>query len=184
MKQPVTKEVRKKLDKYGFKLEHNISDNTFTVELTESKLDKLKDMFSVYGLAEIEATDKMTENLYRGDLPPYVKDGSYVKVVVMFYENIEYKNAVSWIKSVGGIILSNPSKNINYLKISIHPSNLLNLANLDIVQYIEEVPPPQKNENFEAGKLSNVFWDNDGGTISGLYDKDYSDNQSYYLKGN
>lgn len=54
--------------------------------------------------------------------------------------------------------------------ISIHQSNVRTIAELDIVKYADEIAPPITENNIDAGKLSEVFWDD----LSGLYDTPYS----------
>lgn len=183
LKPPITKSLKRKLEAFGVKLDTYISDNTFVVELNENKLNKLRKMYSVYGFAEINPADKIAQNLYNGNISTHAKDGTYVKCVVTFYNDLPYNEVANWVKSVGGILLSGQLTRTHRVTISIHSLNIMHLAELDVVKYIDEIAPPQKTENINAGKLSNVFWDNDGGTISGLYDKDYTDNEGYYLKG-
>lgn len=170
LKQSPTKSLQKKLKKYGITLKEYVSDNTYVVELNKDKLKKLKGIFAVNGFAEIDYSDKISERLYKGNFSNHAKDGTYVKVIVSFYKDVSYANAINWIQSVGGIVESEKFTRTHKLNVSIHQMNIQNLAKLDVVKYVDEISPPPQTHNIDAGYLSEVFWDND----SGLFDTGYS----------
>jgi len=185
LNEPVSKAVMKKLKDQGIKIKSFVSDSTYIAEVNTEKLDALKNTNFIHGFAEIDIADKMSERVYKKKFGDYAKDGNYVKVVVSFYEDVIYDDAVSLVRSVGGIVESEKFSRTNKLVISIHPDGLTELSELGIVKYIDEIPPPPKTDNIDAGKLSEVFWDNEGNTISGLFDQDFRVNPPvpYVLKG-
>ncbi|MCD6329181.1 MAG: S8 family serine peptidase, partial [Candidatus Cloacimonetes bacterium] len=185
LKSPITKNLKNKLKKYGVTLINYVSDNTYIVELNEDKFQKLKGQFSVYGFAEIDPADKMTEQLYKQRIPAYAKDGDYIKVTVSVFDDVSFEEAVSEMRSLGCRIESNNFSRSHKLKIYVKPSTITNLAELEFVKYIEEISPPAMPNNINAGKLSNVFWDNDGNTISGLFEQDFRESPPvpYGFKG-
>ena len=65
-------------------------------------------------------------------------------------------------RSIGGIVKSKKFSRSNKLMVEIHPFNIIELAELDFVKYVEEVSPIAVPNNIDGGKLSKVFWDNDG----------------------
>ncbi|MCD6460545.1 S8 family serine peptidase, partial [bacterium] len=170
LKRPLTKALENKLMKDGIYLKEYVTNDTYIVELTENKLNKLRKVFSVRGFCEIEYSDKLSEILYENKFSAHAKDGTYVDVIVTFYKDISYDDAVSWVQSVGGIVNSKKFSRTHKLDVSIHQMNVKVIAELDVVKYVDEVEPPPQTHNIHAGYLSEVFWDND----SGLYDTGYS----------
>ncbi|MCD6460732.1 hypothetical protein J7L67_08715, partial [bacterium] len=180
-----TKAVRRKLKNFGIDLTEYLTNDTYVIKVGQNRIDKMKKLFHITGFAEIDPTDKISEQLYKQNIPTYAKDGNYVKLIVTFFNDVEFNDAISIVKSVGGIVESQSFSRTNKLKITIHPLNIRNLAEIDSVKYIETIPPPPTINNIDAGELSNVFWDNDGNTLSGLFDQDYSTNPctTYALTG-
>ncbi|MDX9702417.1 MAG: S8 family serine peptidase [Candidatus Auribacterota bacterium] len=170
LKQPLTKALDNKLESNGINLKEYVADDTYIVELNENKLNKLKNIFSVTGFAEIDFADKLSERLYKENFSNHAKDGNYVKVIASFYDDISYSDAISLIKSVGAIIESKDFSRTYKLRIAIPQSNLQKLAELDVVKYVDEIAPPSQTHNIDAGKLSEVFWGNN----TGLFDTGYS----------
>jgi len=165
-----------KLKNQDITIKDHLSDSTYIVELDQAKLEFLKEMYFIAGFADIDPADKMSERLYKQEIPAYAKDGKYAKVTVSVYEDSTFMDATSAIRSLGGIVESKQFSRSHKLKVLIHPSNITDLAKLDFVKYIEEISPTAMPNNINAGKLSEVFWDNDGGTISGLFDQYYREN--------
>ena len=162
LKEPLGKSVQAKLKKNGVTLGEYVADNTYIVELNENKLKNLKNMFSVSGFAETEYTDKLSERLYKKKFSSYAKEDNYAQLVVSFYEEVSYKDAVSWVNSIGGIVESKSFSRTHKLRISIHQANIQSLAELDVVKYVDEIAPPLQTHNIDAGRLSEVFWGNTG----------------------
>jgi len=176
LKNSPTKPILSKLSKFGISLKEYIAEDTYIVEMNQNMLNAMKNMPFIAGFSEIDHADKMSERLYKQDIPVYAKDGNYVKLIVAVYDDILFDDAVSQIRSVGGILQSKEFSRTHKLRITIHSENIINLVNLDTIKYVEEQPPPPTTNNIDAGKISNVFWDNDGNTISGLFDQDYREN--------
>lgn len=170
LNQPATMALLKKLQKDGMSLGEYLANDTYIVEVNDNKLNKLKTSFSVYGFSEIDYSDKLSEQLYKEEFNSNAKDGTYVNVIVSFYEDVSYNNAVSWVQSVGGIVKSKKFSRTHKLDISIHKMNIEAIAGLDIVKYVDEVEPPIETHNIHAGYLSQVFWGDD----TGLFDTGYS----------
>ncbi|MCP5463077.1 MAG: S8 family serine peptidase [bacterium] len=95
-----------------------------------------------------------------------------LKLLSVFYEDVSLGDAIAGIRSVGGIMISNEFSLTHKLYASIPFDSLANLTLLDNVRYVEEISPPVSLQNIDAGKLSNVFWDNNG-SITGLFETDF-----------
>jgi len=95
-----------KLKKQGISLKDYLSDGTYMVEINQDKLNFLKEMYFIGGFAEIDPADKLSEKLYKKEISSYAREGNYVKVIVAFYEDVLFNDAVSQIRTVGGNVES------------------------------------------------------------------------------
>lgn len=94
LNEPISKAVMRKLKNQGINIKSFVSDNTYIAEVNAEKLNALKNMNFIHGFADIDVADKMSERVYKKNFSSHAKDGSYVKVIVSFYEDVAYNDAV------------------------------------------------------------------------------------------
>jgi len=169
LNESISKAVMQKLKNQGINIKSFVSDNTYIAEVNSEKLNALKDMNFIHGFAEIDVADKMSERIYKKNFSNHAKDGNYVKVIVSFFEDVAYNDAVNLVRSSGGIVESEKFSRTHKLVVSIHPDSLTALSEIDVIKYIDEVSPPPKTNNIDAGKLSEVFWGNTTGLFANPY---------------
>ncbi len=184
-RQTPTKLMCLQLKKQGISIKDHLADNAYIIEVTDDSLKFLKQKWFVEGFADIDPVDKMTPKIYKKEIPSYALDGNYVKLIVAFYKDVSFSDASRQIKDVGGELISTKFSRTHKLRVKIHIDNVDRIAEIETVKYVHEISPPKTTSNIDAGKLSNVFWDNDGNTISGLFDQDFRENPviPYGLRG-
>jgi len=158
------------LKKYNINLDNFVDDKAYLVELDQNKLNALKKMGFIEGVAEVQPTDKLSTAIKDKKVPQYAKDGNYIKVIIAFHKGVTFNEAKKALKNFNCKIESKKISFTNKITISIIESELEELASLEVIKYIEEIAPPKKLDNVKAGELSEVFW---GDPVTGLYDTGY-----------
>jgi|GEM_PF-1447360 len=166
-----SKSKLKLLKKYNINLDNFIDDKAYLVELDQNKLNALKKMGFIEGVAEIQPRDKLSKPIKDRKVPEYAIDGNYVKVIIAFHKGVTFDEIKKALKNFNCKIESKKLSFTNKITVSIDESELEELASLEMIKYIEEIAPPKAINNVDAGKLSKVFWGDP--TMTGLYDTGY-----------
>ncbi|MDX9702823.1 MAG: hypothetical protein RBU23_07250 [Candidatus Auribacterota bacterium] len=173
LKQSITNRDKKLLQQHGVESKNYVDNNTYIVEVDAEKFDALSKKDFIDGFAELLPEDKVATPLKKDNVASYLKDDHYINVIVYFYDDVNFAEARQMIKTVGAIVKSKKMSFTHKVRIAIPKENIIDLAELEIVKFIEEMSPPISANNINAGKLSNVFWDQDG-ILTGLFDTDYA----------
>lgn len=75
------------------------------------------------------------------------------EVLVAFYSSFDYNIGIGLLKNQGFITASDQYKEYNIVQLQIPLSRLAELASIPFVQYIEKVPPPPVELNFNSRNL-------------------------------
>ncbi len=169
----ITQAIIRKLARYDIFLDDYITNNTYIAKVDNTKLSHLEKLSFIQGFAEIDISDKMSTELYNKFIESWSIDNSDAKFLVSFYDDISYNEAATDIVSIGGKVESQQFSYTMKLIVSIEKSYLLDLASLEIVKYVEELPQGISPNSVNAGILSNVFREDTGEPLSGLFDTPY-----------
>ena len=169
----ITQAIVKKLAKYDVFLEDYITNNTYITKVDRTKLCHLEKLSFIQGFAEIDISDKMSTELYNKFIESWNINNSDAKLLVTFYDDLSYQEAITHIVSIGGKVESQQLSGSIKIIVSIRKSYLFDLVSLETVKYVSELPQGISPNSVNAGMQSNVFRENFGEPLSGLFDIPY-----------
>ena len=138
---PTNKE-RKELEAKGIKLLSYVPDKAWFATIPSDKTSEIAALPEVRSICDIWAEDKVSPQIIdRGVAGHATNDDGTVNLTVQFFKDISLDDAAILITNYGGSIVGK-ARIINALDITIAEDLLPELANEDIVQWIDEFPPP------------------------------------------
>ena len=133
---------RKELKKLGLKMLSYMPNNAWFSTIHTADLDALRNHPLIRWIGDLEPGDKLSPRIKNKGVPSWAKqkDGK-VEVIVKFYKDVEVAEVDDQMTKVGGDIKER-YKLTNAVRVVIPQEAIQTLTEEDIVQWIEEAPPP------------------------------------------
>ena len=154
----LTVEEQASLEQAGVVFHESLGPFTYLVALPGSASAAVQRSPLFLGAEPIQPTDKVTETLFKGEIPQHARrpEGA-VAVFFRFYENVTLDEAVSALEVVG-ISVSEPGNFLfgNRLEGVATPDRILAACAGPAVRAAFEIPAPPAVSNAQAAGISNV----------------------------
>jgi len=143
-----TMEERAVLEKYGVTLLTHIHVNGWFSSVPKDLLDEVSELSEVRWIGEILPFDKMQDNVKNQEFGNWSYNiiKNTVNLTVVFHKDISLDYADQIIESHGGINFG-LAPIIHVIVVGLPVTSIEDLANEDVVQWMEEVSPPGTNDN-------------------------------------
>ena len=147
-----TVKQRDKIANFGVEFLEYIPNKTYVVNLNE-KCD-LSDLFNngVISLLPIKAKHKLDPKIQNNNFPLWTVDNGKLSIKVLLYKDVNI-SVIQKLFINKGYKIDNITKKSNSITITINPSQLINIADMSAVWFIEPIDPPSKKENKSARTL-------------------------------
>lgn len=142
-----TAEQRSALEQTGVKLLHYLPRNAYFASIPAGYDRSRLSGFNIHSINEVKPAWKLTSNLLQGDYPAWaIPSQGQLDLIINYYPGIPLEkvkeglaqNKMIFVKAYGFS---------NRITVRINDSQLLQLASLPFVSYIEPVDPPAEPEN-------------------------------------
>jgi PGF-pre-PGF domain-containing protein len=170
---------RRKLEKKGIKLLSYIPNKAWVASIPADRLTVTAEVENVEGVAELVKEDKISRRVKDGEFGEWAfnPDGT-VKIVVQFQKDISLDDAEDTIDYYGGVVNKRVNP-LNGLVASISEDKIPELAEEDIVLWIDQIPIPLTPLNDGARAATGVdvvqaapYNLNGSGIVVNVYDGD------------
>ena len=138
-------EEKEKLEKQGIKLLSYIPNKAWFASIS-GDIEEIEKISNIMAIDEILKEDKISQSIKKYGVGEWAKnnDGT-VNLTIIFFKDVSLDDANNLISNYGGVI--GRAEIINALTIVVPENSIEEIANNDIVQWIEEVPPEPKTFN-------------------------------------
>jgi len=164
-----TREERRRLERQGIKLLTYIPDRAWLASIPMSRSAEVSADRSVRWLGNLQTADKLSAGIRKNSLGRWSYDSSSGRAVILvrLFADVDLSDGEEIVASTGGEVLDRADV-INTLVVKIAANRISDLADEDIVEWIEQPLPPLKETNAEnrervgADTLQNPPYDLDG----------------------
>ena len=132
-----------------------IPHNTYLVaiptNLTQDDLVKMKSR----SIWELDSNQKLHHDVFHQSLPEYAIENGQAKLIVQFYENLEYQYVEQELLKKGiDVVNYNGMNNFVYITLPVEDTHML--KDLPFVNYVSPVSPPAEKEDLRGRSLHRV----------------------------
>jgi len=149
------KNKRDDFEKRGLKIGQYVSGNTFIISSKVSEVNKINSFKEIRWAGELLADDKISPNLQSGQIGEWAMFGDNIALTIYLHKDVNMEDAEAVIVEIGGE-LGTKIPAIPTITTIIDPSKINELANQDIIQYIDIIDAPLTPTNDGARTAANV----------------------------
>ena len=154
---PVRDEWREQLTSLNVVLLDYIPDNTWTSRINSAQLEKVQALPFIRAMGNVYPIDKLPSSLLTHELSPRAKQhNGKIALDVSFHQGEAFDKVIDQLSELGGSTEQADFLSGQRLLISLPEQNLVELAYLDSVRWIEEPATPKVDQNIDAAELSKV----------------------------
>ncbi|MCW4048418.1 MAG: S8 family serine peptidase [Candidatus Bathyarchaeota archaeon] len=151
-----TMEERAVLEKYGVTLLAHIHVNGWFSSIPKDSINEITDLPFIRWVGEILNDDKISPYIRQDSFGEWgISDDGNVTIIVNYFKDIELNEAKSIIDRYDGVYIGN-IKTISAIVVSLPKERIVELAKEDIVQWIEQIPPPLTDANDHSREVIGV----------------------------
>ncbi len=170
-----TREERQRLERRGIRLLTYIPDRAWLASIPAARTNEVSADQNVRWLGNLQAADKLSAGIRENRLGHWSYDSASGQAVILvrFFGDVELEDEEGVVTAVGGEIIDR-AEIINTLVVKLPVDRIGDLANKDIVEWVEQPLPPLKGVNAEnrarvgADTLQNPPYDLDGSGVDVL----------------
>jgi hypothetical protein len=144
--------VQNELMSGGVQLLNYISKGTYIAFVPNSFSKPLLSTLGLRGILVPTSNVKMTSSLQNGDIDNWAINGNKILLTALLYENVNVESVLTELVS-NRVQIIEKYKGSNVLSISISQSDLITLASLPYIQWIEQVSAPGEKEDTRGRSL-------------------------------
>ncbi|MGI6295664.1 MAG: S8 family serine peptidase [Armatimonadota bacterium] len=148
-KNVITPEWKAQLESLGVAIVGYVPENTLLVRLKAGQLADVKALPFVYWTGHISADLKIEPELLECQW-------DYVNVVIKLTSAGDAQEVVEQLQRLGATGISIPTESTTILRATVQPASLLQIADIDEVQWIEEWIQPKPTNNV-SGQITTVI---------------------------
>lgn len=148
-----TAEQRSALEQTGLKLLHYLPRNAYFASVPAGYDRTQLINHNIYSVSEVKPAWKLTPNLLQGDYPAWaIPSQGQLELIINYYPGIPVEKVKEGLAQ-NKMVFVKVYEFSNRITVRINDSQLLQLAALPFVSYIEPVDPPSEPEN-QVGRTS------------------------------
>lgn len=152
----ITDAQRTQLAVMGVSLLEYIPDNTWVSSIPGDSIAAVHALSFVRALGHVYPSDKLPAELLKYNLPVHGQNGQNLTLNVSFHGDTSFKQAKNEINTIGGHISQHEFSSGHSLIVEMPSSQLLELAYLSIVRWIEEPASPISPDNVTSASQLGV----------------------------
>src|SRR3990172_254102 len=147
------KKERNMLEKAGIILLDYIPENSWLVSISGDGLIEKEPLSYIRWIGLIEPEDKIAPGLKERAAPWAIRSEGQILLRVTYFKDVALEEMKTTLAILGVTILRE-EPDLHYIEIALESGKMMKIAQEDIVQWIEEVPPPPVPHN--DGSRSNT----------------------------
>ena len=137
--------IRQKINELGIVFIDYIPDNTYYVSISKNLTESVLINNGISSVNKIPYDQKLDYSIKNKDFPVWSIDGDLVKIVVDFYDGVNFEKAVSLISNNYNVYFNN--KNYSKIFIQIDINRINELSEYSFISSVQVIPPTPKPEN-------------------------------------
>lgn len=152
----LTEEWRAQLESQGVTLLEYIPHNTWVSRIKRDSIDTLRSLGFIKAMGQLYPVDKFPSNLLTHDLSPRSGNGEMLSLDVSFHQDQQFDQVVAQLEQLGANSQQTDFNSGKRILVRLPKEQLLALAYLESVSWIEEPQTPKADQNTDAAALVGV----------------------------
>ncbi len=136
------------LEKSGILLLEYIPENGYLISISGKSEIHKESLAQIQWIGPLAPADKIEPNLREQGIGPMARrpDGR-IMLRITYFRDVTAEEAKATLSTIIGITLLKEATDFHYIEIATEENQIMKIAQLDEVQWIEEVPPPAVPHN-------------------------------------
>ncbi len=152
----LTDEWRAQLESEGATLLEYIPHNTWVSRIKRDSINSLRTLAFVKAMGQLYPADKFPSNLLTHNLSPRSDKGDMLILDVSFHQDQQFDHVMAQLEQLGANSQQTNFTRGNRISVNLPREQLLDLAYLESVNWIEEPQSPKAEQNTDAAALVGV----------------------------
>ncbi len=152
----LTDEWRAQLESEGATLLEYIPHNTWVSRIKRDSINSLRTLAFVKAMGQLYPADKFPSNLLTHNLSPRSDKGDMLILDVSFHQDQQFDHVMAQLEQLGANSQQTNFTRGNRISVNLPREQLLALAYLESVNWIEEPQSPKAEQNTDAAALVGV----------------------------